>query len=246
MPRPLPVDPPPQIADLTRDARGYPVPAEVGWTNGKPLLAGMEPLHTTALAFRRACVVCGLVLADGQPVWRNFSQKMAAHARVEGRDFSVDPAFAGHLSCMIFSVFACPYWASTHGKLGKDSLVAPGALRGTRPAVLGFADVYYLAGEGPGEEPRITEEPLIGYATLLGDLQFHEPNDLHDQYEAALQADSRIIDSSSRRSYWPNTNDDQELISIITAARAAMRQSEPTQFISVDGEHRMAFRLPLA
>src|SRR4051794_12979337 len=110
MPLETPVPPPAHVADLPTDARGYFVPAEAPWIDGLPKLAGLDPHRKTALAFNWACNVCGYPMVEGQPVYRAFSQRDAANIRLYQEPVSVESATPGHLSCMLFSMFACPYW----------------------------------------------------------------------------------------------------------------------------------------
>jgi hypothetical protein len=208
----------------------------------------MDPHQTAALAFVRACNVCGFPLPFGAPVWRNFSQKVAAHARLEGQELAVDAGFAGHLSCMLYSAFACPYWASSAGRLGKASLVEPGAKRGTRPAVLGFADVCYFVRED-ASRPALGPDahPLIGYIDLVDDIGFREPSDLLDRYQAAVEADEAAIDPTAPRAYWRRDETDQAHIQrVIDDAFATMSATQPTQYINYANEDYMAFPLPLS
>lgn len=248
MPRTLPVEPPPQIVGLPRDPRGYHVPAEVPWLPDGPDIASMDPHQTAGLAFLRACVVCGFSLPAEGPVWRNFSQKVAAHARTEGRNLGVDPGFAGHLSCMLYSAFACPYWASPAGRLGRDSLVAPGARRGTRPAILGFQDVLYLVTADPAR-PVLGggTTPLIGYVKLVDDLPFRDPGDLLDRYQGAVEHDSAAIDLSQQRAYWQGgTTSDHDLFRVIEGGLSAMTTRPPVHAdLWFDSEQYRAFTLPL-
>jgi hypothetical protein len=93
---------------------------------------------------------------------------------VSNDQLDVDTGFAGHLSCMIYSAFACPYWASKAGKLGKNSAVQPGAPRGTRPAILGHRDIWILMHEDSRPflgSPEINgANALFGYVELSEDL----------------------------------------------------------------------------
>lgn len=248
MSRPIPVEPPAHIAGLPKDSRGYFVPAEVPWLDHGPDIAGMDPHQTAALAFVRACNVCGFQLPSDAPVWRNFSQKAAAHARLEGRQLSIDPGFAGHLSCMLYSAFACPYWASSAGRLGKASLTEPGARRGTRPAILGYADVCYFVGEDPNRAALGPDDhPLIGYVDLTEDIGFRDPSDLLDRYERAVEADAATIDVAGPRAYWRRNDADGEHIQrVIDDAFATMSTTEPIRYIRYADADYMAYPLPLS
>jgi hypothetical protein len=251
VPRPIAIATPPQIAGLPQDSRGYYVPAEAPWTTTGPRLADIDPHRTAALGFLRACTVCGFVLAEGQTVWRNLSQKDAAHARGFNRQLDVDPGMAGHLSCMIYSAFACPYWASSAGRLGKNSKIEPGARRGTRPSILGFGDIWMLVSEddsrpflgGPGTGAT---NALFGYVELVGDLAFRDPQDLVGDYETALAADLNNIDLKASRAHWTNSpTDERRMTEILGAGVRAMRATPPVQAVSYNGDHRVAFGLPL-
>lgn len=249
--RHIAIDPPPQIADLPQDNRGYHVPAEAPWLPEGPRLAGLDPHRTAALGFRRACTVCGFLLAEGRTVWRNLSQKDAAHARVTNSAFDVDPGMAGHLSCMIYSAFACPYWSSPVGRLGKDSAIQPGAPRGTRPAVLGFEEVLlmtsddisrpFLGGAGSG-----ATNALFGYVELVADHPFKQPQDLFPVYDTALSQDLADMNRTGERAYWTASATDQDrLTETLDAGMRAMVRTEPIQAVSYNDEDWSAFAVPL-
>lgn len=184
-------------------------------------------------------------------VWRNLSQRDAAVARVSNSAFDVDPGMAGHLSCMIFSAFACPYWSSPVGRLGKDSAIQPGAPRGTRPAILGFKDIVMMASEDTrrpflGGPETFAANALFGYVELDGDHGFRQPDDLLSLYEDACAADVADIDLSAERAYWTaSTADQYQLTKTLDTGIRAMRSAAPDRHVSYNGENWTAFAIPL-
>lgn len=251
VPRPTGIDAPPQLAGLPRESRGYPVPAEAPWVPSGPRLADIDPHRTAALGFSRACAVCGFTLPAGRPVWRTLSQRDAAYARGYNRELDVDPGMAGHLSCMIYSAFACPYWASPAGRLRKDSKVQPGAPRGTRPAIRGFSDIWILLSEDlsrpilGGPESGATNA-LFGYVKLVEDLPFKDPSDLRARYDAALAEDLERLDLSSDRSFWTDAPADlARLQAVLEEGVRALETTRPVREVSYNGDDRAAFELPL-
>lgn len=249
MGRPIVVEPPPHLAELPRDERGYLVPAETPWTDGGPRLAGLDPHRSVGLAIRRACCVCGFRLVEDSLVWRTLAQKDAARTRVHDPYFSVDTGFGGHLSCMLYSAFACPYWASSAGKLGKKSTINPGAPRGTRPAVLGHRDIVILVHDDSsrpflGPPGSNATEPLFGYIDLAGDVPFREPQDLVKRYEAAVADDLRTIDLTTERQYWTKSDEDK-LNLLIGEGLRALEDKPFVRQILYNAEPRTAYQLPL-
>lgn len=247
----VPVTPPRQIASLPQDERGYPVPAEAPWYTTGPRLAGLDPHRTAALGFLRSCTVCGFALATGTLVWRNLSQRDAALARLEESGVGVDTGMAGHLSCMLFSAFACPYWASSAGRLGKQSAVAPGARRGTRPAILGYGDIRIMVSEDEGR-PFLggtgsgATNALFMYVGLTADHPFREPTDLLDLYESAVTTDEASIDFDVVRAYWTaSPADDAALTQTLDAGMRKLQSRSPSDWISYNNEDWMSFEIPL-
>lgn len=205
------LEPPAHLADVQRDARGYIIPAETPWVGDVPYLSRYDTARTLALAAARACAVCGLPLLADHPVWRAFSQGDAALARAD--DPNTDELGAPrHESCMLYSTLVCPFWRTPQSRLGKDSLRAPGAKRGTRPAVLGYNDINLLV--EPGRDLLRTEPPPFRflYVGRIADVRFTNPHeDLVNRYHQALDRDARAVDAKSRRFYWggdPAARDD--------------------------------------
>jgi hypothetical protein len=134
------VVPPPWIADLPTDSRGFPVPAEAGWLDGKAIFSQFSNDRTVALALRRACSVCGFVMPKGNLVYRAFALSDALHIREFERERSHDDAGPLHHSCILYSAIVCPY-LRRDGRLGKDSKINPGAQRGRRAGIMSFKDM---------------------------------------------------------------------------------------------------------
>lgn len=159
------------MAALPRDARGFLIPAETPWEDDVSHLSRYDMLRTIALGAARACAVCGLPLLEGQPVWRLFTQRDAALARIDG-DFTDDLSAPGHESCMLYSTLVCPFWRTPQSRLGKESLRAPGAKRGTKPAMLGYEEAYFLV--QPRKNLLTTVPPAFRflYAGRQSDVRF--------------------------------------------------------------------------
>lgn len=158
---------------------------------------------------------------------------------------------AGHLSCMIFAAFACPYWSSSAGRLGKDSAIEPGAPRGTRPAILGFKNIVMMASDDTsrpflgGPETSATNA-LFGYVELDNDHAFREPEGLLPLYDDAVAADLSDIDLASERAYWTaSTTDQDRLTSTLDAGMKAIRRAEPERLVEYNGENWTAYAIPL-
>ncbi|MGW1870910.1 hypothetical protein ACWCPS_35890 [Streptomyces mauvecolor] len=131
---------PGRIRDLPRDERGYPVPAEVPWKQGKPQLAGQDMRRCVTLFLNQCCAICGLPVAEGELLYRLFAQD---EADVTVRD-NVCRRFdgPGHRDCMIFAGAVCPFFVTANSRRGEGHpVVAKGTPRGRRAALLGFAQV---------------------------------------------------------------------------------------------------------
>lgn len=207
------ITPPPWIADLPVDHRGFPVPAEAGWTEeGEPRIALVATDRKVALALQRACAVCGHHIPKGQLLYRAFAQSDAAQIRGYERKLSQDLAGPLHKSCVLYSAIVCPYLRERTSRLGKESMISPGARRGTLAAVMGFRDMSLLVFAGRHE--FLSEDapvPHIGYIELADDIKYRDGTELITQYHEAVAADSAIIDASAPRSYWRTEGELQAL-----------------------------------
>ena len=202
--RPRDVVPPPWIADLPTDRRGFFVPAEAGWPeDGEPAIAVVETARKVGLAIWRPCAVCGHHMPRGQPVYRAFSQVDAAQIRGYEREQSQDLSGPLHKSCVLYSAMVCPYLRERTSRLGKASMIKPGARRGTLAAVMGFRDMALLLFAGP-HQPLAPGAPLphVGYLGLCDDIKYRDGDELADLYADAVDADSALIDVSAERNYW--------------------------------------------
>jgi hypothetical protein len=104
---------------------------------------------------------------------------------------------------MLYSTLVCPFWRTPHSRIGKDSLRAPGAKRGTRPAVLGYSAINLLV--EPGRDLLRTEPPPFRflYVDRLEDVRFTDPwEDLFNRYQESLERDAGTVSVRSRRYYW--------------------------------------------
>lgn len=203
------ITPPPWIADLPIDHRGYPVPAEASWTeDGLPLISVVATERKVALALRRACAVCGHHMPKGQPVYRAFAQSDAAQIRGYERELSQDVAGPLHQSCVLYSAIICPYLRERTSRLGKNNKINPGSRRGSLAAVMGFRDMSLLLFAGPHE--FLSEDapvPHVGYIDLADDIKYRDGTELVDRYHAAVKSDRNLIGPSAQRAYWRTEND---------------------------------------
>jgi hypothetical protein len=202
------VTPPPWIADLPTDARGFHAPAEAGWEAGEPILSKFDNNRTVALALRRACAVCGYSMPKGTLVYRGFGLGDALHIREFERERSHDDAGPLHHSCMLYSAIVCPY-LRTNGRLGKDSLINPGAERGRRAAVMGFKDLGLMVPVLGSRKPHPGGPmPMVSYLQLTHDISYKEGAELIQRYEAAVESDAEILDTARPRLYWTDSAED--------------------------------------
>lgn len=216
--------PPPWIADLPKDDRGFHVPAEAGWESRKPIFSKFSVERTITLVARRSCAVCGYEMPVGSLVYRGFALSDAIHMRQYEREASHDNAGPLHKSCMLYSAIVCPY-LRTNGRLGKDSVINPGAERGKRAAVMGFRDLGLLIPAGSGQvlsSPGQQRLPLVAYLELADDIPYREGAELMDRYLAAVEADAEIIEMSKARLFW--TDSKQEMGALKTILREESRR----------------------
>ena len=163
-----------------------------------------------ALAMRRSCAVCGYGMPAGTTAYRAFSQADAAHMRQFETEQSHGLGGPLHLSCILYSAMACPYLRERGARLGKDSEIAPGARRGTRAAIMGFRDFGMLIYAEPHNflDPAYPP-PHFAYLELLEDIGYRDGSELLERYEAAIESDAAIIDTTGPRLFW--TDDPDEL-----------------------------------
>lgn len=242
--------PPPWLADLPRDPRGFLVPAEAAWFEGAPHLSKVPIPVKVALAITRSCAICGYFLAPGEAVYRAFSQGDAAKIRMYEREFSHDMHGPAHKSCMLYSTFVCPYLREPGARLKKDSLINPGAPRGTRPAVFGFADFALLIFDGRHDplDPSTPETmPYFGYRQVLEDIPYRSPFELLEELAAALMHDSATIDRSQPRQYWTDAPEDNaRLLAVLEKGLPLLAGDRPLGPAKVFGRPYAVLGLPPA
>lgn len=234
------VDPAPWIERLLRDDRGFVVPAEAGWSDGRAILSKVATDRKVALGMRRGCGVCGYPLAEGKPVYRAFAQGDAAHMRMYERERSHDPSGPLHLSCVLYSAMVCPYLRETKARLSKASEINPGGRRGTRAAVMGFEDYGLMVYRGHHRllDPAFPV-PMFAYLSLSEDIPYREGAELAERYAAAVAEDALVIDTSRPRLYWRDQPADlANLQGMLRADSEKLNRAEPDYEQQVIGEGR--------
>ena len=241
------VNTPPWLADLPRDNRGFIVSCSTPWPDGVPRLSLIATDRKVALAFRRACAVCGYILSPGFPVYRAFSQGDAANIRMYEKDHSHDLGGPAHLSCILYSAFACPYLRQSGARLGKDSLINPGARRGGRAAVMGFEDATLLIYAAPHSFlSDDSTQPHLGYQKFIADIPYRTASELADMYAAAVEEDATTIDTGDRSFWSGSTADERGLLTVLDAAFRALSRRTPDYLVDMQGDRFGAFKLPLS
>jgi len=235
---------PPWMLHLSRDARGFLVPAEAPWNaDGSAALAEMDVDRALILGFHRACAVCGYSLNRERPVFRAFSQGDAARIRLEQSDMA--PEFSGpvHRSCILFSMIVCPYMREPTARLGKQSKIKPGGRRGTRAAVMGFDDYVVMMADAATDEPPIQ----FGFVKLVEDRPYKHGIELLPDLDLAVQDDSKRIDvANTRPLYWPGGGRPESAIRG-EARRLAQRVrpiDTPFAGATIDGVDYNCYELP--
>jgi hypothetical protein len=235
----MPLDsptPPPWIADLPTDSRGFHVPAEAGWESGEPRIALVDNDRSIALALRRACAVCGYEIPPGSLFYRAWGQDDAEHIRKFERERSHDDAGPCHLSCIVYSATVCPHLRSDRARLGKSSQINPGAERGREAAMIGFERTGVLLSQWPAGRPHPRPPlPMVAYVGLRKDIKYHEGSELHHLLGKAISKDEAIIDTSESRMYWTDSLEHiAALRGLLMTEVPAVRVREPDYSILVE------------
>lgn len=234
MPPQLP-EPPPWIADLPIDTRGFPVPAEVGWPAvDSPKFDSVDSQRKIALGFHNACAVCGYELHADSRVYRAFAQSDAVEIRLNQSERTMDPSGPIHLSCVLYSAMACPYLREKTARLGPDSKVNPGARRGTRASVMGFEGYGLLVCSQPFGPPGEQHTPQFAYRTLVEDIHYQSGAELADRYVTAVKTDSGIINTDVPRWYWDGTQNRAVETEAVRAIRL-IKKREPLYSTGIAG-----------
>lgn len=137
---------PPQVQQLPRDHRGYPVPAESAWSEGLPDLGHQDYRRIGMLVSHNRCIVCGCSMVPGRRRYRLFIADEAATILAEGGK-CIGYSGAGHKSCMLYSGLTCPFFASSGARRTTPEL--KGIPRGDRAVIMGFEKVVLGLDEGP-------------------------------------------------------------------------------------------------
>jgi hypothetical protein len=107
--------PPPNIARLRVDKRGYPVPWFVAWVNGEPEFRAMDPEKIVTAVKQQRCWVCG-------------QRRYGAGAFVIGPMCIVNRTSAeppSHPECAEYSVRACPFLTKPQMTRREGGFAAP-------------------------------------------------------------------------------------------------------------------------
>lgn len=217
------------IRDLPRDRRGFPIPAEVPWQNGVPLLHGTDPSRSLVLGVHRRCAVCGLAMRPEDACFRAFAQADAARIRGYEREFANDYGGPAHESCMLFSAMACPHLRDNLSNLSRGSTINAGASRGTLAAVIGFSSYSLLV---PLNRP-VFDGLLFGYQLLVEDIRYKLGEDLRDRLVAATERDKIV--ARGEPMFW-STADQTALVKAARKAVAATMKRGMMRELPVAGK----------
>lgn len=212
------------IADLPRERRGYPVPAEVSWKGDTPVLSSTDIARSLILAVNRRCAVCGYDLPAGERRYRAFSQADAAQMRMHERERSTDYGGPAHLSCMLFSAMTCPYLRDKSTLLA-NNLINPGGTRGTLATVFGFEGFGVLV------TPTLfdpNQPPMFGYYSMVADHRYREGTELAELLKEAIVADRSAIEASAPPLFWDESLEGQRALrAAATRVQRTLSKKEP-------------------
>ncbi|MBC2644998.1 hypothetical protein [Rhodococcus sp. 3A] len=240
MSRELPT-PAPWIEDLPRDERGFVVPAEAGWQDGKPILSKVSTSRKVALGMRRACAVCGYPMPKGTTVYRAFAQADAAHMRQHERERAQDPSGPLHYSCILYSAMVCPHLREKNARMSKDSDINPGGRRGTLAAIMGFRDFGLMVYAQPHQflDPAVPEPNFI-YLEMLEDITYRDGEELRGRYEDAVDADSVLIDTKRARVFWTDDASDEKALGRALKDDFKALNRKPDFYQAIQGQGQFA------
>lgn len=148
--------PPPRIAALPVDHRGYPVPYFVAWVDGVPDHRVRDEPKVYAAIRDQRCWICG------QTLGRYLTFVLGPMCAVN-RVSSEPPA---HRECALYSAQACPLLTRPHAHrreagLPEEATPPPGLMIRRNPGVvlLWTTRAYRLERTGPGVLFRLVGEP---------------------------------------------------------------------------------------
>lgn len=235
--------PPPWIDALPRDARGFPVPAESGWENGKPLLAVTDVKRKVALGMRRACSVCGYRMPAGRHVYRAFGHADAADIRATEREVAVGRAGPAHRSCMVYSAMVCPFLRGPNAKLGAGKFEIRAA-RGADAAVMGFEDFGLLI--YGRRHPLLAAShpvPQFTYLNLADDFAYQDGGTLQGSLDDAVESDAALIECSAPRLFWTDgPADAADLTALSDIDIRTIARSDPAFMVQIQDDPYIAIR----
>jgi hypothetical protein len=199
---------PPWMADLPRlgAGRGFPRPRHFQQLPHLPVSfpgdSTGDPVRAWALALRRRCSVCGCTMRGpvyafdyGAPTARRVSE-------LRGGIFTSRLPGPAHRSCAIYSALVCPFFKYPTSRRHHGGSQARG-------------DAVILAFSGCGsayfaEHTETEWGPYsFAYSELVERIEFGASKELRPLYEAAVAADAKVIDISTRL-YWGGGLADQQ------------------------------------
>jgi len=194
---------PPWMVDLPRlgSGRGLPRPRHFQQLSFPGDSTG-DPVRAWALALRRRCAVCGCTIRG--PFY-SYDYGVAAARRVSewpGGVFTSRGPGPTHRSCAMYSALVCPFFKY------------PTSRRHNRGSeARGDAVILAFAGFGSAYFAELTETEwgpyLFAYSELVERIEFGASKVLRPLYEAAVAADAKVIDVSTRL-YWGSVPADQQ------------------------------------
>lgn len=223
---------PPWIADLPTEDRGFHLPAEVGWVDGKPRIDQNDPVRSFCLMIGKACAVCGHPLEPGGLVYRVWGDHDAKHIRDAERDRSHDDAGPVHWSCIVYSAMVCPHMSSDRSRLRKGNTMNPGVERGREAVIIGFQQTGILFPTRPTAGPG--PQPMGIFNGLKKNWPYKNGRELENLYAKAVEHDTGFIDASQPRLFWTDSaNDVADLRQRFVDGQQQLSQRAPDYRINV-------------
>lgn len=189
-----------------------------------------------AVPTRRPPLVRGLRvrIPDAEPVWRVYDQASRAENTARSGRGITDNDAPGHLICMLDSALVCPFWRTPGGRLGRDSMVQPGASRGDEPAILGFNRYGLLIDPGLPINSMENKVVLEGY---VEEITFSDPlSDLAAMYDRERKLVGGRDVGRRRVHYAPQFGGLQRMHKDLVHVRDLLHKHGPDSAGSLDGQ----------